>query len=82
RSVTQSFTRVIAKVTALAQAHPELTKQLLIAGGALLAAVAATGALSLATGVLLGPLAKLRLGFSLLTGTSGLGRALPLLTQL
>ncbi|HGC2531649.1 TPA: phage tail tape measure protein, partial [Escherichia coli] len=40
------------------------------------------GALSLATGVLLGPLAKLRLGFSLLTGTSGLGRALPLLTQL
>ncbi|HDP6554638.1 TPA: phage tail tape measure protein [Escherichia coli] len=82
RSVTQSFTRVIAKVTALAQAHPELTKQLLIAGGALLAAVAATGALSLATGVLLGPLAKLRLGFALLTGTSGLGRALPLLTQL
>ena len=82
RSVTQSFTRVIAKVTALAQAQPELTKQLLIAGGALLAAVAATGALSLATGVLLGPLAKLRLGFALLTGTSGLGRALPLLTQL
>ncbi|SRA13303.1 tail protein (modular protein) [Escherichia coli] len=82
RSVTQSFTRVIAKVTALAQAHPELTKQLLIAGGALLAAVAAMGALSLATGVLMGPLAKLRLGFALLTGTSGLGRALPLLTQL
>ncbi|HGC4694179.1 TPA: phage tail tape measure protein, partial [Escherichia coli] len=63
RSVTQSFTRVIAKVTALAQAHPELTKQLLIAGGVLLAAVAAMGALSLATGVLMGPLAKLRLGF-------------------
>ncbi|HFU9945908.1 TPA: phage tail tape measure protein, partial [Escherichia coli] len=82
RSVTQSFTRVIAKVTALAQAHPELTKQLLIAGGVLLAAVAAMGALSLATGVLMGPLAKLRLGFALLTGTSGLGRALPLLTQL
>ncbi len=40
------------------------------------------GALSLATGVLMGPLAKLRLGFALLTGTSGLGRALPLLTQL
>ncbi|MGT5325574.1 phage tail tape measure protein, partial [Escherichia coli] len=82
RSVTQSFTLVIAKITALTQAHPELTKQLLIAGGALVAAVAATGALSLATGVLLGPLAKLRLGFALLTGTSGLGRALPLLTQL
>ncbi len=30
----------------------------------------------------MGPLAKLRLGFALLTGTSGLGRALPLLTQL
>ncbi len=44
RSVTQSFTRVIAKVTALAQAHPELTKQLLIAGGVLLAAVAANRA--------------------------------------
>lgn len=64
RSVTQWLTRVVSKVTALAQAHPALTRQLLIAGGALLAMTATVGSLSLAIGVLAGPLAKLRLGFS------------------
>lgn len=79
RSVTQWLTRVVAKVTALAQAHPALTRQLLIAGGALLAMTATVGSLSLAIGVLAGPLAKLRLGFSLLTGSMNAVRVLPAL---
>ncbi|MCZ9288556.1 hypothetical protein OM258_26075, partial [Escherichia albertii] len=70
---------VVSKVTALAQAHPALTRQLLIAGGALLAMTATVGSLSLAIGVLAGPLAKLRLGFSLLTGSMNAVRVLPAL---
>ncbi|EKZ2301563.1 phage tail tape measure protein [Escherichia coli] len=79
RSVTQWLTRVVSKVTALAQAHPALTRQLLIAGGALLAMTATVGSLSLAIGVLAGPLTKLRLGFSLLTGSMNAVRVLPAL---
>lgn len=79
RSVTQWLTRVVSKVTELAQAHPALTRQLLIAGGALLAMTATVGSLSLALGVLAGPLAKLRLGFSLLTGSMNAVRVLPAL---
>ncbi|EEQ3674133.1 phage tail tape measure protein [Escherichia coli] len=79
RSVTQWLTRVLEKITSLAQAHPVLTRQLLIAGGALLAMTATVGSLSLAIGVLAGPLAKLRLGFSLLTGSMNAVRVLPAL---
>lgn len=79
RSVTQWLTRVLEKITSLAQAHPVLTRQLLIAGGALLAMTATVGSLSLAIGVLAGPLAKLRLGFSLLTGSMNAVRLLPAL---
>ncbi|ENM7946235.1 phage tail tape measure protein, partial [Escherichia coli] len=79
RSVTQWLTRVLEKITSLAQAHPVLTRQLLIAGGALLAMTATVGSLSLAIGVLAGPLAKLRLGFSLLTGSMNAVRGLPAL---
>ncbi|MFG6045395.1 phage tail tape measure protein, partial [Salmonella enterica subsp. enterica serovar Minnesota] len=62
--------------------NPELTKALLTVGGSALALTAISGGLSLAVGLLLGPVAKLRLGFELLTGTRGLGRAIPLFTQL
>ncbi|HAK1939300.1 TPA: phage tail tape measure protein, partial [Salmonella enterica] len=55
---------------------------LLTVGGSALAVTAITGGLSLAVGLLLGPVAKLKLGFALLTGTKGLGRAIPLFTQL
>ncbi|EHK9947376.1 phage tail tape measure protein, partial [Escherichia coli] len=79
RSVTQWLTWVLEKITSLAQAHPVLTRQLLIAGGALLAMTATVGSLSLAIGVLAGPLAKLRLGFSLLTGSMNAVRLLPAL---
>ncbi|EOO2355758.1 phage tail tape measure protein, partial [Escherichia coli] len=54
RSVTQWLTRVLEKITSLAQAHPVLTRQLLIAGGALLAMTATIGSLSLVIGVLYG----------------------------
>ncbi|EOM1417624.1 phage tail tape measure protein, partial [Escherichia coli] len=67
RSVTQWLTRVLEKITSLAQAHPVLTRQLLIAGGALLAMTATIGSLSLVIGVLYGKLATLRLGFDILT---------------
>ncbi|HHP7258323.1 TPA: phage tail tape measure protein [Shigella sonnei] len=79
RSVTQWLTRVVSKVTALAQAHPALTRQLLIAGGALLATTATVGSLSLVIGVLHGKLATLRLGFSLLTESMNVVRVLPAL---
>ncbi len=79
RSVTQWLTRVVTKVTALAQAHPVLTRQLLIAGGALLALTATVGSLSLVVGVLYGKLATLRLGFSLLTSSMNVVRVLPAL---
>lgn len=79
RSVTQWLTLVLEKITSLAQAHPVLMRQLLIAGGALLAMTATVGSLSLAIGVLAGPLAKLRLGFSLLTGSMNAVRLLPAL---
>ncbi|EIF2202889.1 phage tail tape measure protein [Escherichia coli] len=79
RSVTQWLTRVLENITSLAQAHPVLTRQLLIAGGALLAMTATVGSLSLAIGVLAGPLAKLRLGFSLLTDSMNAVRLLPAL---
>ncbi|HBB4821236.1 TPA: phage tail tape measure protein, partial [Escherichia coli] len=79
RSVTQWLTRVVTKVTALAQAHPVLTRQLLIAGGALLAMTATVGSLSLVVGVLYGKLATLRLGFSLLTSSMNVVRVLPAL---
>lgn len=77
RFVTQWFTRVLEKITSLAQAHPVLTRQLLIAGGALLAMTATIGSLSLVIGVLYGKLATLRLGFDILTRSMNVIRVLP-----
>ncbi|EKI4182983.1 phage tail tape measure protein, partial [Escherichia coli] len=65
--------------TSLAQAHPVLTRQLLIAGGALLAMTATIGSLSLVIGVLYGKLATLRLGFDILTRSMNVVRVLPAL---
>ncbi|HEI2506011.1 TPA: phage tail tape measure protein [Escherichia coli] len=79
RSVTQWLTRVLEKITSLAQAHPVLTRQLLIAGGALLAMTATIGSLSLVIGVLYGKLATLRLGFDILTRSMNVIRGLPAL---
>lgn len=79
RSVTQWLTRVLEKITSLAQAHPVLTRQLLIAGGALLAMTATIRSLSLVIGVLYGKLATLRLGFDILTRSMNVVRVLPVL---
>ena len=79
RSVTQWLTRVLEKITSLAQAHPVLTRQLLIAGGALLAMTATIGSLSLVIGVLYEKLATLRLGFDILTRSMNVIRVLPAL---
>lgn len=68
RSVTQWLTRVLEKITSLAQAHPVLTRQLLIAGGALLAMTATIGSLSLVIGVLYGKLAPCVLVLTFLPG--------------
>ncbi len=78
RSVTQWLTRVLENHP-LAQAHPVLTRQLLIAGGALLAMTATIGSLSLVIGVLYGKLATLRLGFDILTRSMNVVRVLPAL---
>jgi hypothetical protein len=51
----------------------ELAQTLLLVGGSALALVAVLGTVSLVTGLLIGPLAKLRLGFTLLTGGRGIG---------
>ncbi|HBP8817340.1 TPA: phage tail tape measure protein [Escherichia coli] len=79
RSVTQWLTLVLEKITSLAQAHPVLTRQLLIASGALLAMTATIGSLSLVIGVLYGKLATLRLGFDILTRSMNVIRVLPAL---
>ncbi|HHS1331969.1 TPA: phage tail tape measure protein [Salmonella enterica subsp. enterica serovar Infantis] len=82
RGLVQGISDVIGAMTAWARENPGLTKALLTVGGSALAVTAITGGLSLAIGLLLGPVAKLKLGFALLTGTKGLGRAIPLFTQL
>ncbi|EMF4524921.1 phage tail tape measure protein [Salmonella enterica] len=82
RELVQGISNIVGAMTAWARENPELTKVLLTVGGSALAVTAITGGLSLAIGLLLGPVAKLKLGFALLTGTKGLGRAIPLFTQL
>ncbi|EEH0729196.1 phage tail tape measure protein [Salmonella enterica] len=82
RGLVQGISNIVGAMTAWARENPELTKALLTVGVSALALTAISGGLSLAVGLLLGPVAKLRLGFELLTGTRGLGRAIPLFTQL
>ncbi|EGQ4787145.1 phage tail tape measure protein [Salmonella enterica subsp. enterica serovar Durban] len=82
RGLVQGISDVVGAMTAWARENPGLTKALLTVGGSALAVTAITGGLSLAIGLLLGPVTKLKLGFALLTGTEGLGRAIPLFTQL
>lgn len=73
RGLVQGISNVVGAMTTWARENPGLTKALLTVGGSALAVTAITGGLSLAIGLLLGPVAKLKLGFALLTGTKGLG---------
>lgn len=75
RRLTQGLSHVIGNIKSWVEENPRLAKTLFVAGGVALALTAAVGGLSLATGLLLGPLAKLRLGFALLSG-DGIGGAL------
>ncbi|MBA5197939.1 phage tail tape measure protein [Pectobacterium aroidearum] len=73
RQLTQSLTSVINSMMEWAKENPKLTQTILLVGGGALALVAVIGATSLAMGILMGPLAKLQLGFTLLTGGKGIG---------
>ena len=76
RRLTRGLSHVIGNIKSWVEENPRLAKTLFVAGGVALAVTAAVGGLSLAAGLLLGPLAKLRLGFALLSGGSGIGGAL------
>lgn len=73
RQLTQGLSEVINRMMLWVKDNPKLTQTLLTVGGSALALTAAMGATSLAAGLLLGPLAKLQLGFTLLTGGRGIG---------
>ena len=66
RSLVQWLDETISRVTVWVKANPRLAQTLLLVAGGALALTVAIGALSLAVGILIGPLAKLRLGFTLL----------------
>ncbi len=82
RKLTQALSGTIGVMTMWAQENPQLSKALLVTLGSALALTAGIGATSLAVGLLLGPLAKLQLGFTLLTSASGLGGAVSLFSRL
>lgn len=73
RRLTQSLSSVINGLTRWSQDNPVLSQTLLVAAGSALAFGAAIGGTSLAVGLLMGPLAKLRLGFALLSGSGATG---------
>ncbi|EJX2173467.1 phage tail tape measure protein [Salmonella enterica] len=70
RGLVQGISNVVGAMTAWARENPGLTRTLLVVGGSLLAITGVIGGLSLAIGLLAGPFATLRLGFSLLSGFS------------
>ncbi|EIT5899339.1 phage tail tape measure protein [Salmonella enterica] len=70
RGLVQGISNVVSAMTAWARENPGLTCTLLVVGGSLLAITGVIGGLSLAIGLLAGPFATLRLGFSLLSGFS------------
>lgn len=73
RGLTQGLSQVIGSIQSWVEENPRLSRTLLLAGGTALALTAVIGGMSLAAGLLLGPLAKLRLEFALLSGGSGIG---------
>jgi phage-related tail protein len=86
RKLTQGLSDAITAASEWVKANPRLAQTLLLVAGGALALTVAVGALSLAVGILIGPLAKLQLGFAVLTGGRGIlgtiaafrTRALPL----
>lgn len=72
RKLTQNLSDVITAASEWVKANPRLAQTLLLVVGGALALTVTIGALSLAVGILIGPLAKLQLGFALLTGGRGI----------
>ncbi|WP_454552091.1 phage tail tape measure protein [Klebsiella pneumoniae] len=72
RSLVQWLDETISRVTVWVKANPRLAQTLLLVVGGALALTVAIGALSLAAGILIGPLAKLQLGLTVLTGGRGI----------
>jgi TP901 family phage tail tape measure protein len=82
RKITQGLSEVINRFSAWVKANPRLAQTLLVVTVAVIGLTATIGALSFITGALLGPLAKLQLGFSLLTGSKGVSTATGLFRSL
>ncbi|MCD9952912.1 phage tail tape measure protein [Klebsiella variicola subsp. variicola] len=72
RKLTQGLSDAITTAIEWIKANPRLAQTLLLVAGGALALTVAVGALSLAVGILIGPLAKLQLGFTVLTGGRGI----------
>lgn len=72
RKLTQNLSDVITAASEWVKANPRLAQTLLLVVGGALVLTVAIGALSLAVGILIGPLAKLQLGFTVLTGGRGI----------
>ncbi|EPQ5849853.1 phage tail tape measure protein [Klebsiella variicola] len=72
RKLTQNLSDAITAASEWVKANPRLAQTLLLVVGGALALTVAVGALSLAVGILIGPLAKLQLGFAVLTGGRGI----------
>ena len=72
RKLTQNLSDIITAASEWVKANPRLAQTLLLVVGGALALTVAIGALSLSVGILIGPLAKLQLGFTLLTGGRGI----------
>ncbi|CAI2468974.1 Phage-related minor tail protein [Serratia ficaria] len=72
RKLAQGLSDTITSISGWVKENPRLAQTILLVAGALTALVAVLGIASIATGLLIGPLAKLHLGFTLLTGGRGL----------
>ncbi|MFP7610156.1 phage tail tape measure protein [Serratia quinivorans] len=78
RKLTQGLSEAINTASEWVKLNPRLAQSILLVAGALTVLVASLGIASLATGLLIGPLAKLHLGFTLLTGGRSLKGAITL----
>ncbi|HBX7932832.1 TPA: phage tail tape measure protein [Klebsiella pneumoniae] len=72
RKLTQGLSDAITVASEWVKTNPRIAQTLLLVAGGALALTVAVGALSLAVGILIGPLAKLQLGFTVLTGGRGI----------
>ncbi|MGO2154611.1 MAG: phage tail tape measure protein [Serratia proteamaculans] len=72
RKLSRGLSEAITTTSEWVKLNPRLAQSILLVAGALTALVATLGIASIATGLLIGPLAKLHLGFTVLTGGRGL----------